>query len=80
MSKQTAVEFYRTELSALVSMKESKFQTENEIFDQAKQMEKEQMIDAYTECWMNDGGNGFHKVKEAESYYNETYGGQDETL
>jgi len=45
---------------------------------QAKQMEKEQIVDAYTECWMNDGGNGFHKVKEAESYYNETYGGQDE--
>jgi hypothetical protein len=46
----------------------------------AKQIEKEQIVDAYTECWMNDGGNGFHKVKEAEQYYNETYGGQDETL
>jgi hypothetical protein len=44
--KQTAVEFYRTELSALVSMKESKFQNENEIFEQAKKMEREQMIDA----------------------------------
>jgi saccharopine dehydrogenase-like NADP-dependent oxidoreductase len=48
------------------------------MIEQAKQMEKEQIVDAYTECWMNDGGNGFHKVKEAESYYNETYGGQDE--
>jgi len=47
--------------------------TDEEI-QQAKQMEREQIVDAYTECWMNDGGNGFHKVKEAESYYNETYG------
>ena len=41
--------------------------------EQAKAMHKEEIVDAYTECWMNDGGNGFHKVKEAESYYNETY-------
>ena len=40
MKKQTAVEFYRTEFGALVSMKESKFQNENEIFEQAKQMEE----------------------------------------
>ena len=39
---KTAVEFYREELNALVSFKESKFKTEQEIFEQAKEMEKEQ--------------------------------------
>jgi hypothetical protein len=48
----------------------------NYIFQQAEAMHKKEIVDAYTECWMNDGGNGFHKVKEAESYYNETYGGK----
>lgn len=32
-------------------------------------LEKEQIINAYIECWMKDGGNGFHKEKEAEQYY-----------
>ena len=47
------------------------------IIEQAKAMHKEEIVDAYTECWMNDGGNGFHKVKEAESYYNETYNNEN---
>ena len=65
--KQTAVEFYRTEFSALLSMKESKFQTENEIFEQAKQMEKEQIEEAFV----------VHYTGTAEQYYNETYGGEN---
>ena len=48
-----------------------------EEFEQAKAMHKEEIVDACTECWMNDGGNGFHKVKEAESYYNETYNNEN---
>ena len=44
---KTAVEFYREELNALVSFKESKFKTEPEIFEQAKEMEKE----AHQETW-----------------------------
>jgi hypothetical protein len=72
MSKQTAVEFYRTELSALVSMKESKFQTENEIFERAKAMHKEEIQSAWYDGIM--GG----QCGDSEQYYNETYGGQDE--
>ena len=49
-----------------------------DMIEQAKAMHKEEIVEAYTECWMNDGGNGFHKVKEAESYYNETFGGNNE--
>jgi hypothetical protein len=66
-NKQTAVEFYRTELSALVSMKESNFQTEKEIFEQAKQMEKEQIINAYYE------GKEYGFKEQGDQYYNETY-------
>jgi hypothetical protein len=67
--KQTAVELLEQQLKERYSLMNSE-----PLFEQAKAMEKEQIVDAYTECWMNDGGNGFHKVKEAEQYYNETYG------
>jgi hypothetical protein len=74
--KQTAVEWLGLELNIIFHDITPELWEEVELkFQQAKQMEKEQIVDAYTECWMNDGGNGFHKVKEAESYYNETYGG-----
>jgi hypothetical protein len=66
--KQTAVEFYRTELSALVSMKESTFQTENEIFEQAKQMEREQIVNAV------DGFPLYTRDLLGNDYYNELYG------
>ncbi len=44
--------------------------TKSLIFEQAKEMEKQQIIDAY-----NDGGEkGFNKFGENfEQYYNETY-------
>jgi hypothetical protein len=77
--KQTAVEFYRTELSALVSMKESKFQNENEIFEQAKQIEKQQIVEAYCKAGLDIAHND--SIKEsglAQEYYNETYGGNNE--
>jgi len=35
--------------------------------------EKQMIIDAYTACWGNDGGNEYHKEPEAEQYYNETF-------
>jgi uncharacterized membrane protein YgaE (UPF0421/DUF939 family) len=47
-NQQSPVEFYREQLHALVSMRESKFETEREIFDQAKQIEKEQKEALYT--------------------------------
>ena len=52
---KTAVEFYREELSALVSLRETKFKTEQEIFEQAKNMEKEQRKDAYLRGMENYG-------------------------
>jgi hypothetical protein len=40
-------------------------------FKQAKQMEKEQMIDAYYE------GKEYGFKEQGEQYYNETYGGNN---
>jgi VIT1/CCC1 family predicted Fe2+/Mn2+ transporter len=48
---KTAVEFYREELNALISLRETKFKTEQEIFEQAKAMEKEQMHAEYMRGW-----------------------------
>jgi hypothetical protein len=74
--KQTAVEFYKTELSALVSMKESKFQNENEIFEQAKKMEREQIINAFSEATrMIDINDELSARFNACLYYVQTYGG-----
>jgi hypothetical protein len=44
------------------------------LFEQAKQMEKEQITEAYNESFRLR-----HKpYSTADKYYNETYGGQDE--
>jgi hypothetical protein len=50
---KTAVEFYREELNALVSFKESKYKTEQEIFEQAKEMENKFIEDykIYKKYW-----------------------------
>jgi hypothetical protein len=73
MSKQTAVEW-------LVETITKKYDKDFATFygaeiEQANAMFEEQIIGAYTECWMMDGGNGNHKLKEANEYFNETYGG-----
>jgi len=65
MSKQTAVEWFYQRILA----KDIK-----EVFEQAKQMEKEQITEAYNESFRLR-----HKpYSTADKYYNETYGGQDE--
>jgi hypothetical protein len=67
MSKQTAIEW-------LVDQFEVSHSYINEIFketiEQAKQMEKEQITDAYWEGGQDVPTQG----KQAEQYYNETYG------
>jgi hypothetical protein len=63
--KQTAVEWYFTELW---SAPKDKF-IWHSILIKAKEMEKEQIIDSW---W--DGCQNWDSEKEAEQYYNETYG------
>jgi hypothetical protein len=78
--KQTAVEWYEKEINSLFEWYEAKqisradfLIMKHNIFYQAKEMEKEQMIEFansfYDECGMQYGG----LEKSAEEYYNETY-------
>jgi hypothetical protein len=63
--KQTAVEFLIEEIKPFLSMPiEDAYKT----ILQAKEMEKQQIIDAW-----EDGHDSF-STRNAEQYYNETYG------
>jgi hypothetical protein len=58
---KTAVEFYREELNALVSLRETKFKTEQEIFEKALEMEKEQMR---SDFWHHRRITGYEILKD----------------
>jgi hypothetical protein len=64
--KKTAVEWL---LDILITENEITLKGENyKLFEIAKQMENEQIIDAYDKGEFNQGCNG-----DAEQYYNETF-------
>ena len=44
-----------------------------ECYNQAKAMEKEQIKDAFVECWKSNVPDGVECKLDAEQYYNETY-------
>lgn len=48
------------------------FQKEEKLFEQAKQMEKQQLIDAHTIGYVIGGGNG--DLYDCKQYIEETYG------
>jgi len=72
--RQTAVEWLIEDLTRLGH----NFKLYSKEIQQAKEMEKEQIVDAYVECWKANMPDGYECKKSAEQYYNETYGGQDE--
>jgi hypothetical protein len=43
------------------------------LFEQAKEMEKEQIIDAWRDGWLNDYEYDEDVKNSAEHYYNETF-------
>jgi len=45
----------------------------NKLVEQAKEMEKEQIIDAFVECWKENMPEGYECKQSAEYYYNETF-------
>jgi len=69
MSKQTAVEWLINELDYETI---SKFDKK---LLQAKEMEKEQIVEAFVECWQANMPDGYECKLGAVEYYNETYGG-----
>ena len=78
MSKQTSVEWLESQINLGLSERGL-----ISAFKEAKQMEKEQIIDAIVQVMMKQlniySESGIIQlVNNAEQYYNETYGGQDE--
>ncbi len=74
MKKQTALQWLYAKLDQMPTRDEVcdlVYQLEEE----AKAMEKEQIIDSYVECYMNHVGNGESILREANSVYTKTYGG-----
>ena len=79
--KQTAVEWLIKQISSskyfynLMEEIESRstIVQPNGILEQAKEMEKEQIIDAFVECWKENMPEGYGCKQSAEYYYNETF-------
>jgi hypothetical protein len=70
-TKQTAVGWLEIELKNWL---EDAICLPDYIFEQAKQMEKEQIKDAFVKCWVSNITDGIECKLDAEQYYNETYG------
>jgi formate dehydrogenase maturation protein FdhE len=73
LDKMTAVEWLESIVNGMIKNGgDADLLAVIEHIQQAKQMEKEQIIDAF---W--DGGANFDSEKTAEQHYNEEYGGKD---
>jgi hypothetical protein len=65
--KQTAVEFLEKELNQLLVLFSTKWEQVNTAIEQAKEMEKQQIIDAY------ETGDKYKTEIPGQQYYNETF-------
>ena len=70
-NKQTAVEWLISELNEYGLMHKDILPS-HPIFNKAKELEKQQILDAWY-----DGVRNWDNEKKAEQYYTETYGGQN---
>lgn len=77
-TKQTAVEWYENEISALIRKYENQeiskidfILMKHNLFYPAKKMEREQIVDAYLE----GESDADHSDDSALRFYNKTYGG-----
>jgi len=68
MSKQTAVEQFLNAIKDQIPLSKEHLEMIESYAKQAKEMEKEQIMDAFDEC-----GNWQDKYSDSEHYYNETY-------
>jgi len=66
--KQTAVEWIVEQL-----IPKDQHEGIMDIIQEAKEMEKQQIIDAFIECWKENMPDGFECKLSAKQYYNETY-------
>jgi len=74
MNKQTATQYLIEEIKndSLVQAKST--EEWNDVFRIAKEMEREQIVDAHITGYIIGGGEG--DLYQPENYYNETYGGK----
>jgi len=70
MSKQTAVEWLEKEIRKQLHVDIKHTTIGVKLFEEAKAMEKEQIINAY-----NNGDLRSGDLRSVDLYYNETYGG-----
>jgi hypothetical protein len=70
--QQTAVEWLSEQFDSIVELYPSQFERVNRAIEQAKEMEKEQIVKGVNFGTNQWGGWG---VLNGEEYYNETYGG-----
>jgi hypothetical protein len=76
--KQTAVEWLYERLERMIPREALYNMDKKQYFEQAKQMEKEQMKEAaLNNVTTNEKLRKIFEI-QFENYYNETYGGQDE--
>jgi hypothetical protein len=68
--KQTAVEWLKEIYDSCNTYE--KF-IANIDWEQAKEMEKEQIKDSFVECWKSNVPDGIECKLDAEQYYNETF-------
>ena len=80
MSKQTALQWYRQQMMAVLSTRDSetRHMTEGQIFDQALAMEREQIKEAYSTGLRYGMAHYIVEVTDEEAdpanYYQRTYG------
>ena len=72
MAQQTAVEYIIEKLQS-TQWEYTPWPERRKIIEQAKQMEKEQIVDAHYQGYRNDIGT----TEVSEQYYNETYNKKD---
>jgi len=68
---KTAVEWFQDQIIKIVNG--TCELSEIQIFEQAKAMEQEQIIDAFVECWKENMPEGYECKQSAEQYYKETF-------
>jgi hypothetical protein len=79
MNKQTAVQFLIEKIDFDANVRCFSKDEWKEIFDQAKQMEREQMKDAINVGFnMETPSEPHENLHKVYSHYNETYGGDNE--
>jgi HEPN domain-containing protein len=72
---KTSVEWLQEQLECFGNKHELQvsWATVDELLEQAKEMEKEQIKDAFVECWKSNVPDGIECKLDAEQYYSQTF-------